>query len=158
MDLMNSKNNRSDSDLLQRAIAESRESLESEADLSPAARAKILRAAYESRSEAAAYRPLLGLIPRKLLAGAFPVLAAAVVVLFLADRGGDPANARHLTVRAAKTGDEVVFTIANGHSSHVVYKSSQPNRFDPATGVSVRDGAFRDTTDDGSGLVFYRID
>jgi len=78
-------------------------------------------------------------------------------VLF-ADRLGEPTNHGPLTVRAAKNGDEVVFTIANGGRAHRVFKSSVPTNFDPSTAVTVRDGSFRDSADDGSDLVFYRID
>jgi hypothetical protein len=67
---------------------------------------------------------------------------------------GDTAIGRPLTVRAAKSGDAVVFTIANGGRPHKVFKSSVPTHFDPSTAVTVRNGAFRDAADDGSDLVF----
>jgi hypothetical protein len=91
------------------------------------------------------------------LVGALPVILAGFVVLFFADRANDP-NGVPTRVRAHKTGDEVVFTIANGQASHVIYKSNVPNKFDASSGVRVRNGTYRDSADDGSGLVFYRID
>ncbi len=126
--------------------------------LSAATRGEILSVALASRPEASAYRPLLGIIPQRLLAGAVPMVAAVAVLLLFAERMGDPSLRSPLTVRAAKSGDDVVFTIANGGRPHRVVKSTVPTRFDPSDAVTVRGGAYRDTVVDSAGLVFYRID
>jgi hypothetical protein len=143
--------------VVDRAIREWRGAREDDPRLQAATRTRIVEAAYEARTEASGYRPLLSRIPMRILAGAVPALAATVVILLFAERTGDP-SVRPVSVRATKSGDEIVFTIANGRRAHKVYKSSVPNNFDPQSGVVVRDGAFRDAMDDGSGLVFYRID
>ena len=128
------------------------------AGLSEAMRGEIVRAALAGRPDRTSYRPLLGIIPRRILAGAIPVMAATAVLLVLAEKAGDDRFGRPLTVRATKRGDDVVFTIANGGRPHRVVKSSVPTSFDPSTAVTVRDGAYRDAAADGADLVFYRID
>ena len=149
---------RNSDDVLERALSQWKSARGPVSGLSPATRGEILRTALESRPEKASYRPLLGIIPRRILSGAIPALALGAVLVLVGERMGGGSHARPLSIRAAKNGDDVVFTIANGGRPHRVLKSTVPTRFDPTTAVTVRDGAYRDATDDGSGLVFYRID
>ena len=92
----------------------------------------------------------------RILAGALPVAAIGLLAVMLVDRGVEPTHP--LRVRATKAGGEVIFSIANGNRDHSVYKSSVPNRFGASAQLQVRGGSFRDTVDDDSGLVFYRIE
>lgn len=92
----------------------------------------------------------------RILAGALPVAAIGLLAVVLVDRGVEPTHA--LRVRATKAGGEVIFSIANGRNDHSVYKSSVPNKFGASAQLQVRGGSFRDTVDDDSGLVFYRIE
>ena len=57
-----------------------------------------------------------------------------------------------------RSGDEVVFTVANGSRDHSVYKSISSSDFRNAERISMRNGTFRDRVHDQAELVFYRID
>ena len=144
-------------EVLDQAIAEWRQVSLPEETFSAEARSRILQAAFAASLDVAGspsgFRPVL----RRVVLGVIPVLAVAVVLLF-SDRAGDPSKQAPVRVGAMKNGSEVVFTIANGHRSHSVYKSSVPNKFDHASALQIRDGAFRDAVEDGLGLVFYRIE
>lgn len=97
---------------------------------------------------------------RWMLAGLLPVMAVAallaVVPALRHDRTVATAAPGRLTV--SKVDGEVVFTLANGTRQHTVCKSTVPNHFDPASAVRMKGGSFTDRTEDGEGLVFYRID
>lgn len=146
--------------IVDQALAAWRESGESAEHFSPAARDRILQAAFEGRPAPLATRlPFRG-APRRFAGGLLSLAAAAALLLavVLVDRGGAPGGSGAVRVLASKTDGEVVFTIANGKRAHTVYKSNDPSEFGSSSRIPVRDGAFRDVVDDGSGLVFYRID
>jgi hypothetical protein len=71
--------------------------------------------------------------------------------------GGGGEIGRPLNIQAAKAGHEVVFTISNGQRAHRVIKSTDVERFG-AGQVAVEGGRFRDLTESGPVLVFYRVD
>jgi len=152
------RQNRPTEDVLEQALSQWKSASKSLPGFAAATRGEILRAALESSPEKASYRPLLGIIPRRILAGLIPALAAGAVLVLLGEQLAGGTQGRPLTIRAAKSGEDVVFTIANGGRPHRVLKSTIPGRFDPSTAVTVRDGAYRDAADDGSGLVLYRIE
>lgn len=141
--------------VLDRAIAQMKSSISPER-LSDDVRHRILReaaAALEvqpvpTRLRAAAWR---------VLAGALPVAAVGLLALVLAGRSGGKGEPA-LRIRATKAGDEVIFSIANGKNTHRVYKLNSANGFGDSSRIPVHAGSFRDSVDDGSGLVFYRID
>ncbi len=141
--------------LLERAVVEWRSAATAET-LSDDARQTVLQAAFDRRDPIPQHRPLFSPLPRRILTGAVPLVLAAVTVMLFPERFGDPDSSVRL--QATKSRDEVVFTIANGQRAHSVYKSSVPSSFDSSSRVPVRDGSFRDAVDDGSGLVFYRIE
>jgi len=144
-------------DPLARAVAEWKRGAAGRADqLSDAARARIHDAVLASRPIPAP-RPLFGLFPRRLAATILPIAAAVALVAFFPERSGDASRA-HVKVRVGKSGDEVVFTIANGTSGHTVYKSNDSSDFGRAERIAVQGGTFRDRVADDAGLVFYRID
>ncbi len=130
--------------------------------LSPAARATILS---EATRAGASPRPFSALFPptlRAVTAAGLPVAAglllAAVIGRAPVEAPGAPERgAPAAVVQVAKVGDEVRFTIANGRRSHHVYRSEAPDRFE-GRGFRVTDGAYADRLDDGSTLVFYRIE
>ncbi len=149
------KRERSDGENLDRAVTEWRSTPRVEERLSDAARTRII----EETIQAQETEPIpvrLRSAAWRVLAGALPVAAAVLLVLVFADRAGDRGTPVH--VRATKTGNEVIFSIANGKRSHSVYKSSLPNSFDFSTRLAIQDGSFRDSADDASGVVFYRIE
>lgn len=100
--------------------------------------------------------PLFVPVGKLALAGGMPaVLLLAVIVLMTRD-GSSPAQSS-LRVQAAKEGDQVVFTVANGARTHTVYTSHVANGFDARSGVRVR-GTFADTLTNGENLTFYKVD
>lgn len=148
--------------LLDEALAELRRAPTPTGRLSDETRATILQAGLETAGPAE--RPLRTLfVPlRKLvLAGALPVVALTLALGWMARPAVETTPlAAHGTppVHVTKSGDEVIFLIANGHRPHAVYKSEAANRFDAPPAFWTEDGAFRDRLDAGPDLVFYRID
>ena len=115
----------------------------------------------ERRLRFSASEPLFFPLRRFALAAAVPalVLALAAGYLLAPGPGGEPvlqAGPTHLEV--LRQGDEVVFVIANGKTTHMVYKSTEIKGLRTAKPVPVTDGVFRDRIDAESSLVFYRID
>jgi hypothetical protein len=98
-----------------------------------------------------------------MLAGGLP-LALAVALIGLMDRsGGGSVGSPRLTlsppsVQVAKVGDRIELTVSNGKRSHFVSRSTAPDRFDSSQRVRITDGAYADNLEDGSSLVFYRIE
>lgn len=80
------------------------------------------------------------------------LLAAA---LMLSLPAGDHAPA---SITVEKVGNQVVFNIANGGSSHSVSRSNTPHSFDPGNSVRIDNGSYRDSMSDNGDLVFYKID
>lgn len=146
-------------DLEQALAAVRREARAGAPRLSGAARSRILTEV----ARQAATRPLWpGLFapPSRLwLASGLPVLLAAalfaVVHRPVVEAPPLPSGAP-ASVLAAKVGDRVEFTIANGHRSHRVYRSTAPDGF--REGVKVTDGSYAERLDDGSSIVYFRID
>jgi hypothetical protein len=132
--------------------------------LSAETRSSILDATLErSQSDYAAERPLtpLFLPARRMMLVGFPVLALTLALGWLvrpAEIAAPVAADRFPPVHATKSGDEVIFLIANGQRPHAVYKSQAPNSFDAPPAFWTQDGSFRDRLDGGPALVFYRID
>lgn len=148
---------RSGSDaLLAEAVARLRSGLAEGGALSAAARARILARLPEGRPE-----PRRRLSPafRLALAASIPLAfvgLTAVVALYRA--GGRQAPAPGAILRAEKVGDRVVFTIANGGRPHLVYRSSDPARFDRGSAEQVVGGRFQDRAGGEQGIVFYRVE
>ncbi len=143
--------------LLDRAIRASRE--RGAERLSGAARQAVLSRATAAREPLRPFRRLFPPLGQMALAGALPVLLAAVTAL--AWVSGIPRKSPHVvdpTIQVSKVGDQVVFTIANGDADHRVLKSGRPDVFDPAAATPLSDGSFSDALDSGADLVFYRID
>ncbi len=127
--------------------------------LSGTARQAVLRRATAAREPLRPLRRLFLPWGQMALAGALPVLLAAVTAL--AWVSGIPRKAPHVVdsrIEVSKVGDQVVFTIANGRTDHQVVKSARPDEFDPAGAAPVSDGSFSDALHSGADLVFYRID
>jgi hypothetical protein len=141
--------------LLQRALDAWREEPESGGTLGGDARERILVSALQPGRKPS-HLPAL-FTPRRWLAaaGVLPFILAAGLLAVLGPGNGQESAP---TVRATKQGDKVVFIIANGKSSHYVYKSTSPDSFDPSAGVRVTGGEYEDRVEEGASLVFYRID
>src|SRR5436190_18556921 len=91
---------RNPEDVLDRALSSWKSVSRPVSGLSRATRGEILRAALESRPERASYRPLLGIIPRRILAGVLPALAVGAVLVLLGEQMGGGSQGRPQSVRA----------------------------------------------------------
>jgi len=122
--------------------------------LSVHARARVLAAVGDPQRARMDREPLatLFLPARRLaLASVLPMLLLSLMLGYLmipAERGG--------TLTVTKRGDQVIFSISNGHQSHRVYRSDNPTRFDTVYTTTAR--AFTDQLQSGPDLVFYRVD
>ena len=149
-------------DRVDRAVAEwrSQNSDESSERLSAGTRARILAGATHDRGPARA--PLASLfvpIHRLVAAGAVPALMLVMMLNWLVPPAGGPAeDSAAGSISAIKTGDEVVFVIANGNRPHRVYKSTSPIEFSGGPTYTTEDGTFTDALDSRANLVYYRID
>jgi hypothetical protein len=146
-------------DVLDSAIEQWKSNRKPDRSLTPAVRDQIIRETFEGATLRPVGAPLFSPVPRRLLAGILPVALAILVFGLFPERIADPPSpARPAKLQARKAGDQVVFTITNGGTSHQVYKSSDPNRFARGQRLAVRGGSFRDSASDHADLVFYRID
>lgn len=149
---------------LDRALADWRACRPDESRLSQPARANILRAALEASVAPRRIEPRIPLffpVRRLALATALPTVLLAFIAGYLilpggmTDPAGDPAGT---IVQAMRQGDEVVFVITNGKSTHTVRKLNAPNSLTDGETLTVSEGSFRDRLEGDSNLVFYRID
>jgi len=143
--------------VLNRAIAEWQGSGSSDEALSGHARSRIVDETLDPARDPAAPASLFVPARRLALAGVLPVMLGAALVLLLG-HAGTYVTSKAPRLQVEKRGGQVVFNIANGQKSHYICKSNVPNKFDCGRGVQVRNGAYADTVNDGSDIVFYRID
>jgi hypothetical protein len=142
---------------LDSALQEWRQARPATASLSQPTRSRILRQRPAHIEPAV---PLFFPARRLALATAIPLLVLSLMAGYLLMPGGaleTAANGDGPVLQAVRQGDEVVFVIANGGGSHLVRKSNDPSILADSETFVVSDGAFRDSIDSGSNLVFYRI-
>jgi short subunit fatty acids transporter len=128
---------------------------ESGAELSPAARDRVLNSVVSGTGAGnlPANASLFPVYHRFALAAIIPAgLLALVLAITL---GNDPAPP---TITVEKVGNQVVFNISNGGTAHSISKSNTPHTFDSGRSVRVQDGSYRDSMVEDGDLVFYRID
>jgi len=87
--------------------------------------------------------------------GSVPVVALATVLIMVGDRGR-PTSAPQLT--ASKVQGRLVFTLANGNTQHLLYRSTDPQSFSRASAVKMAQNRYTEDATGGPALVFYRID
>lgn len=143
---------------LDRAIAACRGSARSSSRLSDAARATILQAALGGATRPEPLTPLFFPARWLILATLAPAVLVAVGVVLSQSRLAPPSRTAIRSIQAAKLGDQVVFTIADGNQPHVVYKSTTAERFDRSTGIRVEHSRFVDSAVAGPNLVFYVVE
>ena len=102
----------------------------------------------------AAYVPAVSRVWRWAFLGALPLVGMAAVLIVAG--GQHSAHSPRLT--ASKVDGQVVFTLANGKTTHMVYRSTRPDGFDGASGVKMSGNRYSDEATGGPNLVFYRID
>ncbi|HEX4825672.1 MAG TPA: hypothetical protein VFV19_15325 [Candidatus Polarisedimenticolaceae bacterium] len=141
-------------DILDDAVAAWRAESQDET-LSGAARTALfdeVRAMGQGRE--AAFIPALTKAWRWAFLGSVPVLAIASALFVATER--HPSPMAHLS--AAKVDGQVVFTLANGNSSHVVRRSTDPRGLSNASPTHMAGNRYTDEATGGPNLVFYRID
>lgn len=121
--------------------------------LSEPARARIFDG---MRRPLGKFEALAFLFPQARVAAAvaFPLVLTLALLLSLP---GSIAPGRQPKIVAYKDSGNVVFTVANGHKDHRVFKSTDPTRFGVKEVPGVG-GRFSDRADNGIDLVFYRVD
>jgi hypothetical protein len=87
--------------------------------------------------------------------GSVPVIAIAAVLISAGDHHPVSVMSR---LSATKVDGQVVFTLANGGTNHMVYRSTDPQEFRKSSAVKMAGNRFTDETTGGPNLVFYRID
>jgi hypothetical protein len=150
--------NRRETPDLDSALQEWRQNRPPEEKLSESARARILR---QRQARIEPTTPLFFPARRLAMAAALPLLLLSVMAVYLLIPGAALETAQNgdgPVLQAVRQGNEVVFIIANGGGSHLVRKSNTPNALADSETFVVSGGAFRDSLDSGSDLVFYRID
>ena len=85
-----------------------------------------------------------------------PVVALTAVLMVAGDHGKQLAIAPQLS--AAKVHGQLVFTLANGKTDHVIYRSTDPQTFDRSASVKMSRNRYSEDATGGPALVFYRID
>lgn len=144
-------------DPLPEALSKLRGSLEAGPVLSEGARERILaRVLTASSTFERARRPWFR-VGRLALAACLPLGLVGVGAAVFLLRGGGSEGAAGI-VRVEKSGDQVIFTIANGKKTHTVLRSSDPARFDAGSARRVVGGRFEDPVAGESGIVFYRVE
>lgn len=101
-----------------------------------------------------AYVPAVSRAWRWAFLGALPVVGMAAVLILA---GGQHA-AQSAKLTASKVDGQVVFTLANGKTGHMVYRSTRPDEFERSSGVKMAGNRYSDEATGGPNLVFYRID
>jgi hypothetical protein len=142
-------------DILDEALAVWRESNSDEA-LSPSARTALfdeVRAL--SGATQAPFVPSLTRAWRWAFLGSVPTVALLAALMIV---GGDRSTASAAPLAAAKVSGQVVFTLANGKSDHLVYRSTHPQSFDRTAAVKMARNRYSEKATGGPNLVFYRID
>ena len=86
--------------------------------------------------------------------GSVPVVALASVLMVVGDHR--PVAEAHLA--ASKIDGTVVFTLPNGNSDHLLYRSTDPHAFNRSAAVKMARNRYTENATGGPTLVFYRID
>ena len=88
--------------------------------------------------------------------GSVPVVAIAAVLMVAGEHGRPIGTAPRLS--SAKVGGQLVFTLANGKTEHLIYRSTDPQLFDRSAAVKMAKNRYAEDATGGPNLVFYRID
>jgi hypothetical protein len=162
IDMSRKREKHRNSDVLQQALEDWRAVEVPEAKLPSTVRERVMDAIRGGGETRVTYQtPLFLPLRRVLLATAVPVLVLALAVGYLLIPGGGAViepGAQVTNLDVIRQGDDVIFVIANGDSTHRVYKSNDLSTLGAAEPVEVSNGVFRDRIDPDNGLVFYRID
>jgi hypothetical protein len=143
---------------LDRAIAACRGPVRSTARLSEAVHATIMQAALDATTRPGPLPQLFFPVRRLVLATLAPAAILVLGVVLVQSLPGGSPRSENLRIQAAKQGDQVVFTVADGKRPHVAYKSTSADRFDRSNGIRVEHNRFVDSASAGPSLVFYTVE
>lgn len=88
--------------------------------------------------------------------GSVPVVAITAVLILTGDHVRQLGATPRLS--AAKVHGQVVFTLANGKTEHLIYRSTDPQSFDRSSAVKMAKNRYTEDATGGPSLVFYKID
>ena len=88
--------------------------------------------------------------------GSVPVVAITAVLILAGDHARPFRAAPQLS--AAKVHGQLVFTLANGKTDHLIYRSTDPQSFDRSAAVKMARNRYAEDATGGPTLVFYKID
>lgn len=127
--------------------------------LSTVGRERIINDALRSERPQSALPALFAPARRLWLAGVLPLALAMLFVTGL-ERGGAvaPDSPIEPVLRVSKMGDRIQFDLQNGEKTHTMVRSTDPRRIDAPQGLEMKNGSYAERLQDGSALVFYRID
>jgi hypothetical protein len=143
-------------DILDDALSAWRESPRDEALSGPARTALFTEVRSMDADAGAAFVPSLTRVWRWAFLGSVPIVALAAVLIVAGDHGRQVGDGPQLT--AAKIHGQLVFTLANGKTDHLVYRSTDPQSFDRSEPVRMAGNKYTEDATGGPALVFYRID
>ena len=143
-------------DILDDALAAWRETCREETLPGPVRTALFSEVRSMGQGSDGAFIPSLTRAWRWAFLGSLPVVAIATVLFVTGDQGRRAASAPHLN--AAKVNGQLVFTLDNGKTEHLIYRSSDPQSFDRSAAVKMPRNRYTEDATGGPTLVFYRID
>jgi hypothetical protein len=143
-------------DILDDALAAWRETSLDETLTGPARTALFSEVCALGHETSEGFVPSVTRAWRWAILGSVPVVAIATVLLVTGERSRHGVAGPQLS--AAKVNGQLVFTLDNGKTDHLIYRSSDPQSFDRASAVKMARNRYTEDATGGPTLVFYRID
>ena len=145
-----------DNEILDDALAAWRETSKDEALSGPARTALFSEVRSMGDGSNEAFVPGLTRAWRWAFLSSVPVVALTAVLMVAGDHGKQLGMPPQLS--AAKVHGQLVFTLANGTTNHLIYRSTDPQTFDRSAAVKMASNRYSENATGGPTLVFYRID
>jgi len=143
-------------EILDDALAAWRETSKDEALSGPARTALFSEVRSMGDGSNEAFVPGLTRAWRWAFLSSVPVVALTAVLMVAGDHGKQLGMPPQLS--AAKVHGQLVFTLANGTTNHLIYRSTDPQTFDRSAAVKMARNRYSENATGGPTLVFYRID
>jgi hypothetical protein len=141
--------------LLDTALAAWRESSQDET-LSERSRTALFAEVRSMEGAEGVFVPSVTRAWRWAFLGSVPVVAITAVLVLTGDHLQPLGTNPQLT--ASKVHGQVVFTLANGKTEHLIYRSTDPQSFDRSSAVKMAKNRYTEDATGGPALVFYKID
>jgi hypothetical protein len=143
-------------DALDDALRAWRETSPEETLSGPARTALFSEVRSMGQGSEAAFVPGLTRAWRWAFLGSVPVVAVTAVLILSGDHLRPLGTNPQLT--ATKVHGQVVFTLDNGKTEHLMYRSTDPQSFDRSSAVKMARNRYTEDATGGPTLVFYKID